>query len=128
MRTLPAALLDAQKSASAAPYLRATISDLIGGLRRLVWTRVYTGSEPDSFHAACIAGDGSLIRARVTGGHVYYQRVTSPGGASNFSVWTDLALLPTPASRSAPAARACCSSISTPAARSSDCAKARTTA
>ncbi len=90
MRTLPSALVDAQKSASAAPYLRVTINDLVGGNRRLVWTRLYTGAEPDSYHAACMPGDGSLIRARVTGGHVYYQRVTSPSGSSDFSPWTDL--------------------------------------
>jgi hypothetical protein len=90
VRSLPTALVDAQKSASAAPYLRVTISDLVGGNRRLAWTRLYTGAESDGYHAACMPGDGSLIRARVTGGHVYYQRVTSPNGSSNFSAWTDL--------------------------------------
>jgi hypothetical protein len=90
VRIISSALLAAQKSASAVPYLRVTISDLVGGIRRLVWTRLYTGSEPDGYHAACTPGDGSLIRARVTGGHVYYQRVASPGPSSNFSSWTDL--------------------------------------
>jgi hypothetical protein len=90
VRTLPSALVDAQKSASAAPYLRVTVSDLVGGNRRLVWSRFYTGSEPDGYHAACMPGDGSLIRARVSGGRVYYQRVTSPGSGSTYSAWTDL--------------------------------------
>ena len=90
MRTLPSALIDAQKAASAAPYLRVTISDLVGGNRRLVWTRLYAGGEPDGYHAACMPSDGSLIRAGVTGGHVYYQRVTNPSGSSDFSAWTDL--------------------------------------
>ncbi len=75
MRIISSALLAAQKSASAVPYLRATISDLVGGIRRLAWTRVYTGSEPDGYHAACMPADGSLVRARVDGGHLYYQRV-----------------------------------------------------
>jgi hypothetical protein len=34
--------------------------------------------------------DGSLLRARVDGGRLYYQRVTSPGPSSDFSSWTDL--------------------------------------
>lgn len=72
------------------PYLRVTVSDRIGGVHRLAWTRLYTGAEPDGYHTACMPGDGSLIRARVSGGHVYYQRVTSPGAGSNFSAWTDL--------------------------------------
>jgi hypothetical protein len=90
MRTLSPALLSAQQSSSAAPYLEAVVSDRIGGIRRLDWTRLYTGAEPDGYHAACVPGDGSLIRARVTGGHIYYQRVSSPGSGSDFSAWTDL--------------------------------------
>ena len=83
-------LLAAQRSASAVPYLKVVVSDRVGGIKRLAWTRLYTGAEPDGYHAAAMAGDGSLIRARVTGGHVYYQRVTNPGAGSNFAAWTDL--------------------------------------
>lgn len=83
-------VLAAQKSASAVPYLKAVVSDRIGGIRRLAWSRLYTGAEPDGYHAAALPSDGSLIRARVTGGRVYYQRVPNPGAGSNFSVWTDL--------------------------------------
>lgn len=90
MRSISAPLLAAQKSASAAPYLRVSVSDRNGGVHRLSWTRLYTGAEPDGYHAACMPGDGSLIRARVSGGQVYYQRVTSPGVGSDFSAWTDL--------------------------------------
>ncbi len=90
MRTLSPTLLAAQQSASAVPYLKAVISDRIGGIRRLAWARLYTGAEPHGYHAACMPGDGSLIRARVSGGHVYYQRVASPGPGSDFSAWTDL--------------------------------------
>src|SRR5438477_230514 len=74
MRLLSAPLLAAQKSASAVPYLKAVVSDRIGGIRRLAWSRLYTGSEPDGYHAAALPGDGSLIRARPSGGRVYYQR------------------------------------------------------
>jgi len=88
MRTLPSALLAAQKSASAIPYLKVQITDQIGGIRRLNWQRLYSGSEADSYHAATMPGDGSLIRCRVDSGSLYRQRVTSPGPGSNFSNWT----------------------------------------
>src|SRR3990170_3408249 len=90
MRTLSASLLAAQKSASAVPYLKVVVSDRIGGVRRLAFTRLYTGSEADGYHAAAMPSDGSLLRARVASGRLYYQRVASPGAGSNFSVWTDL--------------------------------------
>ncbi len=58
----------------------------------LNWTRLYTGTEPDYYHAASMPGDGSLIRARITlpvdSRKLYYQRVTNPGPGSNFSAWT----------------------------------------
>lgn len=90
MRTISAALEAAQKSDSAVPYLRVLMSDRIGGVHRLSWTRLHTGSEPDGYHAACMPGDGSLVRARVSGGRLYYQRVVSPGSGTDFSSWTDL--------------------------------------
>ena len=90
MRTLPAPLLAAQRSSSALPYLKVTISDRIGGIRRLAFSRLYTGSEPDGYHAAAMPSDGSLLRARASGGRVYYQRVANPGAGSNFASWTDL--------------------------------------
>ena len=91
MRLLSPDLLAAQKSASAVPYLRIVISDLIGGVRRLTFARLYTGSEPDNYHAATMPGDGSLIRCRIEGGQLYLQRVVSPGAGSDFSAWTAFA-------------------------------------
>jgi len=88
MRILPSALLAAQKSASAIPYVRVEIANRIGGIRRLDWQRLYSGSEADTYHAATMPGDGSLIRCRVDSGSLYLQRVTSPGPASDFSNWT----------------------------------------
>jgi hypothetical protein len=90
MRTLSAPLLAAQRSPSAVPYLKVVVSDRIGGIRRLAWARLYTGSEADGYHAAATPGDGSLIRARISGERLLYQRVTSPGSGSNFGSWTDL--------------------------------------
>ena len=91
MRTLSAPLLAAQRSASAVPYLKVVVSDRIGGVRRLAWSRLYTGAEADGYHAAAMPGDGWLIRARISGERLYYQRVTTPGSGSNFGSWTDLA-------------------------------------
>ncbi|MCH7999390.1 MAG: hypothetical protein IIA91_07920 [Chloroflexi bacterium] len=90
MRSLPPELLAAQRSDSAVPYLKVTIADRIGGIRRLAFQRLYTGLEPDGYHAATMPADGSLLRARVDAGRLYYQRVTSPGPLSDFATWTDI--------------------------------------
>ena len=90
MRSLPPELLAAQRSDSATPYLKVTIADRIGGIRRLAFQRLYTGLEPDGYHAATMPADGSLLRARVDAGRLYYQRVTSPGPLSDFAIWTDI--------------------------------------
>ena len=88
MRILPSDLLAAQRTASAIPYVNVEIADRTGGIRRLDWQRLYSGSEADGYHAATMPGDGSLIRCRVDSGSLYVQRVTNPGPGSNFSGWT----------------------------------------
>ena len=88
MRTLLSALLAAQKKPSGVPYLKVEVVDSIGGVRRLDWQRLYSGSEPDSYHAAAMPSDGSLNRCRVDGSNLYRQRVANPGPGSNFSNWT----------------------------------------
>ncbi len=90
MRSLSPELLAAQRSPSAVPYLQVTVRDRIGGIRRLAFQRLYTGSEPDGYHAATMPSDSSLLRARVDAGRLYYQRVTNPGPSSDYSIWTDL--------------------------------------
>src|SRR3990170_753127 len=90
MRTLSAPLLLAQKSASGEPFVQVQVTERIASVRRLRWERLYTGSEPDGPHAAAMPADGSLIRARSTGGQLYYQRVPGPGSGSNYSTWTAL--------------------------------------
>ena len=91
MRTLSATLLAAQKQASRIPYVKVEASNKIAGVVRFDWSRLYTGSEDDYFHAVAIPGDGSLIRARVTppsdSRKLYRQRVANPGPASDFSQW-----------------------------------------
>jgi hypothetical protein len=92
MRSLTATLLAAQKEASHIPYIKLEAKNRIAGVVRLDWTRLYTGSEDDYFHALTMPGDGSLIRARITppsdGRKLYRQRVANPGPPSDFSTWT----------------------------------------
>lgn len=91
MRQLSSTLLAAQRRASHIPYVRVRASNKITGVVRLDWTRLYTGSEDDYFHAMTIPGDGSLIRVRVTppadSRKLYRQRVADPGPESDFSQW-----------------------------------------
>lgn len=90
MRSLSDTLLDAQKSAAAEPYVKVEVVAKVGGVTRFNWSRLYEGAEADCFHGATMPSDGSLIRLRVAseGGTLYRQRVTDPGPASDFSVWT----------------------------------------
>jgi len=91
MRTLSDTLLSAQKEASHIPYVKVKACNKIAGVVRLDWTRLYTGSEDDYFHAMTIPGDGSLIRVRVTppadSRKLYRQRVADPSPESDFSQW-----------------------------------------
>jgi hypothetical protein len=90
MRTLSSALLAAQKSSARLPYVKIEILDRVAGITRLNWARLYSGSEPDFYHAAAVPGDGSLVRARVDPAsyQLYRQRVASPAPGSDFSPWT----------------------------------------
>jgi len=92
MRSLSSTLLAAQKEASRTPYVKVEAKNKIAGIVRLDWTRLYTGSEPDYFHALTMPADGSLIRVRITpptdSRKLYRQRVASPTPESDFSQWT----------------------------------------
>ncbi len=94
MRNLTATLLAEQKEGTRTPYLKVKAKNLITGVVRLDWSRLYTGSEDGYFHALTMPGDGSLIRLRVTlpadSRKLYYQRVTSPDENSDYSPWTYL--------------------------------------
>ncbi len=91
MRTLSGTLLAAQKEASHTPYIKVEACNKITGVVRLDWTRLYTGSEDDYFHAMTIPGDGSLVRVRVTppsdSRKLYRQRVANPDPQSDFGQW-----------------------------------------
>ena len=91
-RTLSDTLKETQKyGLITKPYVKVELTDRWGGIARLRWSALYSGSETDYFHAACFAGDGSLNRLRVAspGGTLYRSRVTSPDPDSDYSQWTD---------------------------------------
>jgi hypothetical protein len=90
VKTLTATLEAAQKAMSSRPYVTAVLSDEEGLVSRFRFSRVYTGSEHAGPAACCVAGDGSLIRARIdtSSDTLYTQRVTTPGTGSTFSSWT----------------------------------------
>jgi hypothetical protein len=92
MRELTATLADAQKQASATPYVKIVAVNKTGGAVRLDRERLYTGSEPDYYHALAIPSDGSLNRVRITppsdSRKLHRQRVAAPGPGSDFTQWT----------------------------------------
>jgi hypothetical protein len=72
------------------PYVKAVFADYDGYARRGRFQRHYDGAEAAGFHAAVIAPDGSLVRARMDGTTLYVSRVASPAPGSTFSSWTQL--------------------------------------
>jgi len=91
MRQLSSTLLAAQEQATHVPYVKVEASNKHTGVVNLRWSRLYTGSEDDYFHAVTMPGDGSLIRVRVTppadSRKLYRQRVANPSPQSDFSQW-----------------------------------------
>jgi hypothetical protein len=89
---LMASLYAAQKKAVRSPYVEAKVYDYERGIKRLTWTRLYTGEEPDNHHGIAFDGEGSMHRIRAgSGSKLYYQKITSPGESSDFSSWSEVA-------------------------------------
>lgn len=92
MRSLTETLIAAQKEATHIPAISLTAKNSLAGVTRLNWTRLYSGSEDEGYHAVTSPGDGSLVRARITplsdARKLYLQRVASPSAQSDFSQWT----------------------------------------
>src|SRR5690606_26931318 len=89
LRILSPTLLAAQQSASIAPDLEAKVYPTIAGVRRLVWSRVYGGTEPAREHSAWHSGE-YLGRCRsVSGGNFQHQVLLRPDASSDWSTWTD---------------------------------------
>ena len=106
MRTLTATLEAAQKKPHRLPYVEAEVRDFEQGIKRLSWTRLYEGSEPDNHHGIAFDGNGDMHRIRSEGSNLYYQKQTLPFGVpasfpltfpvplvgpASFDVWTQIA-------------------------------------
>ena len=93
MRQLTAALETAQKQAARSPCVQVRITNTCAGVIRADWSRLYNGTENDQIHSACMPGDGSLVRVRVTpvsdSRKLYLQRVINPCPGSDFSQWVN---------------------------------------
>jgi len=81
MRTLSSTLEAAQKKADRLPYVEAQVYDFEQGIKRLSWSRLYTGSEPDNHHGIAFDGQGAMHRIRTEGNNLYYQKLPSPFNA-----------------------------------------------
>ncbi len=90
MRPLPPELRQAQQKGAGTPYLTVTFRRREGGVERLRFYRWYAGAEPAGPHALAAPADGSLVRARIQGSQLLYQRVAAPRPGSDFSQWTAL--------------------------------------
>jgi len=92
MRTLSATLLAAQKKPDRLPYVEAKVYDFEQGIKRLSWTRIYTGAETDDHHGIAFDGQGSMHRIRAAASNkLYWQKITSPGSGSDYTSWTEIA-------------------------------------
>lgn len=80
MKTLTSTLLAAQKKPHRLPYVEAKVYDYEAGIKRLSWTRVYEGSEPDNHHGIAFDGQGNMHRVRSQGNDLYRQKQTLPFG------------------------------------------------
>jgi hypothetical protein len=79
MRTLSATLEAAQKKADRLPYVEAKVYDFEQGVKRLSWTRLYDGGEPDNHHGIAFDGQGSMHRIRSGGSSTLLrQKLSSP--------------------------------------------------
>lgn len=89
MRSISAALLAACKSLSAVPYITATAKNQIGAVRRHDFTTLDSTANASGDHDACVPADGSVIRVRMEGGNVRFQRVTTPA-TGPWTAWSNL--------------------------------------
>ena len=95
MRTLTATLQTAQRSSSRRPYIRCVVDDQPPSMPRWAWTSLYTGTEEDNVNDAAVGQSLTIHRVRLAtdgagGWDVWYQRVTDPTVAGQWSAWTKL--------------------------------------
>ena len=86
MRVLTSALTAAQKARSRHPHVVVNFRDYIAAVRRLAYTRLYTGAEVENYHGAAMPADGSLCRLRLEGTNVEEGRRILKESGLNFVV------------------------------------------
>jgi hypothetical protein len=92
MLTVSSTLLAAQKKPHRLPYVEAKVYDYEQGIKRLSWTRLYTGTEPDNHHGIVFDGQGDMHRIRAGASNALYrQKITNPGPSSDYSQWMQIA-------------------------------------
>jgi hypothetical protein len=84
------ATLEAQQASGARrPNLLLTARARAFGFHRLSWRRRWKDNNADVPHAACVASDGSLIRARNVAGDIVIQRISDPTAVgAAWTTWT----------------------------------------
>jgi hypothetical protein len=98
MKTLTSTLLASQKKPHRLPYVEAKVYDYEVGIKRLSWTRVCEGTEPDNHHGSAFDGQGSMHRIRSQGSNLYYQKQMLPFGTpSSFPLTFPVSLVDGPA-------------------------------
>ena len=91
MRSIPADLLAAQKSATNEPFVDVIASNEIAGARRLDFISLNATANPIAKHDVAVAGDGSVTRVRIDAGAVKQDRATDPAATGPWNTWTNLA-------------------------------------
>lgn len=88
MRSLSSTLTSALNAKTRRPAISLTAEDHINHLAQAV-----AASNSDGYNDLCIAGDGSVIRVRVTRGSnafqqsLQWQRITDPTSGSQWTTW-----------------------------------------
>ncbi|MBE3561065.1 MAG: hypothetical protein IMW89_17860 [Ktedonobacteraceae bacterium] len=93
MRTLTPALIAAVNATTRQPCIRLSAEDHINHLQQTI----NTAGNTDTWHDACVASDGSIVRVQVQGGGSIFatsfrwQRITDPTSAAQWSAWNTFA-------------------------------------
>ncbi|GCE07369.1 hypothetical protein [Dictyobacter aurantiacus] len=91
VRAISDTLAAAMRASTRVPAIGVSIEDHIQH-----YQAYQSPGTPDGWHDACVAGDGSIVRVRLTRGSGAYsqslqwQRITNPDSASQWSSWSTL--------------------------------------
>ncbi len=93
MRTIDAELTAEQTKLRLRPALGATVGQNGYEFSRIRWAETWAGSLTAQAYDMCIAGDGSAVLCRLSGGNVQVMRVADPASAASWAAatWTTVA-------------------------------------